>query len=71
MKWLMHTKFCSEDIRRKGLLEDIGVDGNVILKWILDKYGIKVWNGLETIRCSFFNSYGSSGFIKIWDFLVS
>jgi len=30
----------------KNNLEDIDVDGRVVLKCILEKYGVRVWTGL-------------------------
>jgi hypothetical protein len=27
------------DLRERNLLEDLGVDGRIILEWIFDKYG--------------------------------
>jgi hypothetical protein len=33
----MHTRFESEDLKEGGHLEDLGVDGNIISKWILKK----------------------------------
>jgi hypothetical protein len=31
-------------------MEDIGIDGKKILKWILGKYGVKVWIGFIWLR---------------------
>jgi hypothetical protein len=30
--------------------EDLGVDGRIILEWILGKYGGKVWTGFIWLR---------------------
>jgi hypothetical protein len=35
--WEMHTKFRSEDQKGRDKSEDLGVEGTVILKWILGK----------------------------------
>jgi hypothetical protein len=39
----MFTKFWVENVKRKDDVEDIGVDGNIILEWILGKLGGRVW----------------------------
>jgi hypothetical protein len=31
-------------------LEDLGVDGRIILEYILEKQGRKLWNGLISLR---------------------
>jgi hypothetical protein len=36
----MHTEFCRGDLREGDHLEDQGVDGRIILKWIF-----KCWDG--------------------------
>jgi len=41
----MHTEFWLETLKGRDHLEDIGVDGTIILEWILEKYGAKVWTG--------------------------
>jgi len=33
----MHTTFWSEDLKRRDHLDDLGVDGKIILEWILGK----------------------------------
>jgi hypothetical protein len=40
----MHTKFLLESLKVRDRLEDLGVDGKVMLEWILRKLGVKVWN---------------------------
>jgi hypothetical protein len=37
------TKFWAENLKVKGYLEDPGVDGSIILEWILRKEGGNVW----------------------------
>jgi hypothetical protein len=46
----MHKKFWSVDVKGRDHLEDLGVDETVILKWILRKYGGKVWIGFIWLR---------------------
>jgi hypothetical protein len=40
----------SENLKGKDYLENLIVDGSVILKLILGKEGVKVWNGLSWLR---------------------
>jgi hypothetical protein len=37
----VHTGFWWENLKERGQLEDLGVDGKIILKWIFGK-----WNGV-------------------------
>jgi hypothetical protein len=30
----VHTNFCSENVKERDHLEDLGVDGKIILKWL-------------------------------------
>jgi hypothetical protein len=46
----MHTKFWSEDLKGRDHSEDLGVDGKIILEWISEKYGGKVWTGCIWLR---------------------
>jgi hypothetical protein len=53
MSWVRHvarmgkeevcTGFCWENLRKKDHLEDPGVDGRIILKWIFRKWNVGVW----------------------------
>jgi hypothetical protein len=38
----VHKKLWAEALKEKYILEDVGVDGKVILKWILKKYCVRV-----------------------------
>jgi hypothetical protein len=37
----MHTKFWLESLKRRDHTEDLDVDENVILEWILGKYRVE------------------------------
>jgi hypothetical protein len=43
----MHTVFWLENLRETDHLEDLGVDGNIILEWLLGKMG---WEGVDCTR---------------------
>jgi hypothetical protein len=45
----MHIKFRSENINGKDQAEDLGVDGKIILEWILGKYGGKGVDGIHLV----------------------
>jgi hypothetical protein len=45
IKKKMRTKFLSENLKGTYHADDLGVDGKVILEWILGKYGGKMWTG--------------------------
>jgi hypothetical protein len=47
-KWLMHTTICSENQKESGYLEDLDIDGTMMLKWILEKLGGSVC-GLDSL----------------------
>jgi len=41
----VHRTFWSENPKGRGHSEDLGVDGNIILEWILEKRGGKLYTG--------------------------
>jgi hypothetical protein len=41
----VRTIFWFESLKGRGHSEELGVDGRIILKWILRKYGGRVWGG--------------------------
>jgi len=45
-----HTGFLKGDLRVRDHLEDLGVDGRIILKWIFDKWVREAWTGLSWLR---------------------
>jgi len=52
----MHTKFWSENLKERDHLEDLGVDGKVILEWICGKQGENMWAGLMWLRMAVVNT---------------
>jgi hypothetical protein len=46
----MQTQFVSENLKGRHRSEELGVDGRIILKWILGKYGGKVCTGCTWLR---------------------
>jgi hypothetical protein len=46
----MHTKFLLKNLKGRGYWEDLGVDGNIILEWILEKLGVSVWTRFSWLR---------------------
>jgi len=42
--------FMSEILKGRGLLEKLGINGSIIIKWILNKHG-RVWWGLMSQDC--------------------
>jgi hypothetical protein len=46
----MSAVFWLRKLKGRGHLEDLGVDGKIILEWILGQYGGRVWTGLVYFR---------------------
>jgi len=42
----VHTRFRCRNQRKKDNLEDLNVDGKIILKWIFKNSVEKVWTGM-------------------------
>ena len=45
-----YTGFWWRNLRERDHLEDPGVDGRIILSWILRKWDVGVWTGSNWIR---------------------
>jgi hypothetical protein len=43
-------KFWSENQKERDHAEDVAVDGRTILKWIIKKQHVKVWNGFTWLK---------------------
>jgi len=60
MRWAEHvprmrrgeayTGFWWENLRKRDHLEDPGVDGRIILKWIFRKWDVRAWTGSMWLR---------------------
>jgi len=46
----MYTGLLQGNLRERDHLEDPGVDGRMILRWIFRKYDVGVWTGLIWLR---------------------
>jgi len=42
--------FGGGDLRGRDHLEDPGIDGRIILRWIFMKWDVRVWTGLNWLR---------------------
>ena len=46
----MHTRFWWGDLSERDHLEDVGVDGRLMLNWIVKKWDEESWTGLIWLR---------------------
>jgi hypothetical protein len=46
----VHTGFWWGDPRGKGHVQDLDVDGKIILKWIFKRWNEETWTGLLRLR---------------------
>jgi hypothetical protein len=53
----VHTGFGWRNLRERDHLEDAGVDGRIILRWILRKWDGGVWTGSSWLRIGAVGGY--------------
>jgi hypothetical protein len=46
----IHTIFLLENMKGRGHLEELCVDGKIILEWISETCGVRVWTGFIGLR---------------------
>jgi len=46
----VHAGFWWGNMRERDHLEDPGVDGRIILRWVFQKWGVRVWTGSSWLR---------------------
>jgi len=46
----VRTGFCWGNLRDRDYLENLGLDGRIILKWIFRKWDVGVWTGSIWLR---------------------
>jgi hypothetical protein len=51
----VHTEFWWRDLRERHHVEDLGINENIILKWILKKWNEEAWIGLVWLRIRTFS----------------
>lgn len=39
----MHIKFLLVSLKGRNHLQELGIDGRMMIKWIRGKYGLEVW----------------------------
>jgi len=46
----VHIRFWLGDLRERDKLQDLGVDGRIILKWLLKQWDVGAWTGFIWLR---------------------
>jgi hypothetical protein len=70
----VYIGFWWENLRERDHLEEPGIKGRIIFRWIFRKWDVRAWTGLMWLRighvvgtCECSNE--PSGSIKCWEFL--
>ena len=46
----MHTGYWCGNLKERGRLEDLGIDGRIILHWLFKKWDGEAWTGLLWLK---------------------
>jgi hypothetical protein len=46
-QWKLHKKLWSKKLRGQDHLEDLVINRRILIKWILNKYDVRVWTGFN------------------------
>jgi hypothetical protein len=46
----VHTGFWCGNLRERAHMEDLGIDGRIILKWVFEKWNGRAWTGSIWLR---------------------
>jgi len=46
----VYTGFCWGNVRVRNHLQDLGIDGRIILRWVFRKWDVRIWTGLSWLR---------------------
>jgi len=46
----VYARFSYGNLRERDQLEDLGIDGSIILRWIFRKWDMRAWTGAMSLR---------------------